>query len=88
VLAKENGVPFYVAAPMSTVDAALEDGTGIPIEERKPEEVREIGGRLITVSDVEVRNPAFDVTPAKYITGIITERGLFRPPFKFGVGPT
>jgi methylthioribose-1-phosphate isomerase len=92
VLAKENGVPFYVAAPMSTVDAALEDGTGIPIEERKPDEVREIGGRLITVPDVEVRNPAFDVTPAKYITGIITELGLFRPPFnlgafKFGVGP-
>jgi methylthioribose-1-phosphate isomerase len=83
VLAKENGVPFYVAASSSTLDAALEDGNGIPIEERNPEEVREIGGRLITVPGVEVRNPAFDVTPAKYITGIITERGLFRPPFKF-----
>ncbi|MGZ4886194.1 MAG: S-methyl-5-thioribose-1-phosphate isomerase [Candidatus Aminicenantales bacterium] len=90
VLAKENGVPFYVAAPTSTIDAAVADGNGIPIEERKPEEVREIGGRCITVADIEVRNPAFDVTPAKYITGIITERGLFRPPYKFarfGVGP-
>ncbi|MGA2361612.1 MAG: S-methyl-5-thioribose-1-phosphate isomerase [Candidatus Aminicenantales bacterium] len=83
VLAKENGVPFYVAAPMSTIDTALEDGSGIPIEERKPEEVREVGGRLITVPGVEVRNPAFDVTPAQYITGIITERGLFRQPYKF-----
>lgn len=87
VLAKENGVPFYVAAPTSTVDATLEDGSRMPIEERKPEEVREAGGRLITVPDVEVRNPAFDVTPARYITGIITERGLFRPPFSFGMGP-
>jgi len=87
VLAKENGVPFYVAAPMSTVDAALADGSAIPIEERKPEEVREAGGRLITLPGVEVRNPAFDVTPARYISGIITERGLFRPPFSFAVGP-
>ncbi|MGA2532471.1 MAG: S-methyl-5-thioribose-1-phosphate isomerase [Candidatus Aminicenantales bacterium] len=87
VLAKENGVPFYVAAPTSTIDAALADGNGIPIEERKPEEVREIGGRCITVAGIEVRNPAFDVTPAKYITGIITERGLFRPPYKFSAGP-
>lgn len=84
VLAKENGVPFYVAAPMSTIDTELEDGSGIPIEERNPEEVREVGGRLITVPGVEVRNPAFDVTPARYITGIITEHGLFRPPYKFG----
>ena len=87
VLAKENGVPFYVAAPTSTIDATLEDGSGIPIEERKADEVREVGGRLITVAQVEVRNPAFDVTPGKYITGIITERGLFRPPYGFGVGP-
>jgi len=86
VLAKENGLPFYVAAPMSTVDASLEDGSGIPIEERKADEVREAGGRIITLPDVEVRNPAFDVTPAKYISGIITERGLFRPPYKLGSG--
>jgi methylthioribose-1-phosphate isomerase len=83
VLARENGVPFYVAAPMSTIDTALEDGQGIPIEERKAEEVREVGGRLITVAGVEVRNPAFDVTPAKFITAIVTERGVFRPPFRF-----
>jgi methylthioribose-1-phosphate isomerase len=87
VLAKENGIPFYVAAPMSTIDATVQDGAAIPIEERKPEEVREAGGRVITVPDVEVRNPAFDVTPARYITGIITERGLLRPPYFFGVGP-
>jgi methylthioribose-1-phosphate isomerase len=83
VLAKENGVPFYVAAPTSTIDAAIEDGSGIPIEERQAEEVREIGGRCVTVPDIEVRNPAFDVTPAKYIAGIITERGIFRPPYRF-----
>ncbi len=83
VLARENGVPFYVAAPMSTVDAALESGAGIPIEERKADEVREVGGRLITLAGVEVRNPAFDVTPAKFITAIVTERGIFRPPFRF-----
>ncbi len=83
VLARENGVPFYVAAPTSTIDASLEDGNGIPIEERKADEVREAGGRLVTLPEVEVRNPAFDVTPARYISGIITEKGLFRPPYRF-----
>jgi len=83
VLAKENGVPFYVAAPMSTVDASLEDGGAVPIEERDPREVRECGGRLVTVEGVDVRNPAFDVTPARYITAIITERGVHRPPYRF-----
>jgi methylthioribose-1-phosphate isomerase len=82
VLAKENGVPFYVAAPVSTIDADIADGGGIPIEERGPEEVREIGGRLITLPFVEVRNPAFDVTPAALITAIITERGVHRPPYE------
>jgi len=82
VLAKENGVPFYVAAPMSTVDLTLPDGGGIPIEERNPDEVREVCGRLITVPYVEIRNPAFDVTPAAYITAIVTERGVHRPPFE------
>jgi methylthioribose-1-phosphate isomerase len=82
VLAKENGVPFYVAAPTSTIDASLADGGGIPIEERNPDEVREIGGRLITVPYVEVRNPAFDVTPAAYITAIVNERGVHRPPYE------
>jgi methylthioribose-1-phosphate isomerase len=82
VLAKENGIPFYVAAPLSTIDLTLPDGGGIPIEERSPDEVREVGGRLVTLPYVEVRNPAFDVTPAKYITAIITERGICRPPFE------
>jgi len=82
VLAKENGVPFYVAAPMSTVDFTLPDGAGIPIEERNPDEVRQVGGRLITVPCVEVRNPAFDVTPAAYITAIVTECGVLRPPYE------
>jgi methylthioribose-1-phosphate isomerase len=81
VLAKENGVPFYVAAPMSTVDPTIADGGGIPIEERSPDEVREVAGRLVTLPYAEVRNPAFDVTPAAYITAIITERGVCRPPF-------
>jgi methylthioribose-1-phosphate isomerase len=82
VLAKENGVPFYVAAPMSTVDPTLADGGGIPIEERSPDEVREVVGHLVTLPYAEVRNPAFDVTPAAYITAIITERGVCRPPFE------
>ena len=86
VLAKENGLPFYVAAPMSTVDATIADGGGIPIEERNPEEVREIGGRLLSIPYAEVRNPAFDVTPAAYITAIITERGVLRPPFEKSLG--
>ncbi|MFO7733413.1 MAG: S-methyl-5-thioribose-1-phosphate isomerase [Candidatus Aminicenantes bacterium] len=87
VLAKENGVPFYVAAPVSTVDPAVPDGGGIPIEERGPEEVREIGGRLVTLPYVEVRNPAFDVTPAALITAIITERGVCRPPYEKSLRP-
>jgi methylthioribose-1-phosphate isomerase len=86
VLAKENNVPFYVAAPLSTVDGTIPDGGGIPIEERKPDEVREVGGRLLTLPYAEVRNPAFDVTPAAYITAIITERGVVRPPFDKGLG--
>jgi len=82
VLAKENGVPFYVAAPVSTIDEDIADGGGIPIEERNPEEVREVGGRLVTLPFVEVRNPAFDVTPAAYITAIVTELGVRRPPYE------
>jgi methylthioribose-1-phosphate isomerase len=82
VLAKENKIPFYVAAPRSTIDKGLRDGNRIPIEERAAREVREVGGHLVTLPYVEVRNPAFDVTPAKYITGIITERGIARPPYE------
>jgi methylthioribose-1-phosphate isomerase len=83
VLAKENGVPFYVAAPMSTFDLSLASGDDIPIEERPAAEVKEINGRLITPPGARVRNPAFDVTPACYITAIITETGVFRPPYGF-----
>lgn len=82
VLAKENGIPFYVASPMSTIDFNLADGSLIPIEERNPDEVRMIGGRCLTLPGVEVRNPAFDVTPAAYVSGIITEKGVARPPYE------
>jgi methylthioribose-1-phosphate isomerase len=82
VLAKENGLPFYVAAPLSTVDFGLQDGSGIPIEERNPQEVRMCAGRMVCPPGVEVRNPAFDITPARYISAIITEAGLARPPYE------
>ena len=81
VLAKEHGLPFYVAAPLSTIDFEICDGSQIPIEERDSQEVREIAGRLITLPQIDVRNPAFDVTPAGYISAIITEAGIARPPF-------
>jgi methylthioribose-1-phosphate isomerase len=82
VLAKENGVPFFVAAPVSTLDLSLPDGSHIPIEERDPDEVRKIMGVSITPSDVKVANPAFDVTPNRYVHAIITDRGIARPPFQ------
>ncbi|GAV23797.1 S-methyl-5-thioribose-1-phosphate isomerase [Carboxydothermus pertinax] len=82
ILAKEHGIPFYVAAPYSTIDLNLTSGHDIPIEERNPDEVRKIGDRLIAPPQVKVFNPAFDVTPAKYITGIITDRGIVRPPYR------
>jgi methylthioribose-1-phosphate isomerase len=82
VLAKENGIPFYVAAPLSTFDFSLEHGGLIPIEERPASEVREINGRLIVPPGAQVRNPAFDVTPHRYITAIITEKGVARPPYE------
>ena len=78
VLAKENNIPFYMAAPLSTFDLKCKSGSGIPIEERSPEEVTNINGKPICASGVKVRNPAFDVTPAKYITGIITEKGILK----------
>jgi methylthioribose-1-phosphate isomerase len=80
VLAREHGVPFYVAAPVSTFDLSLADGSQIPIEERDPEEVTRWGGRVTAPEDVEVYNPAFDVTPAANITAIITEKGVIREP--------
>jgi len=82
VLAREHGLPFYVAAPFSTVDMALEHGGQIPIEERDGGEVRRAGGCLITLPEAPVRNPAFDVTPARYIAAIITEKGIARPPYE------
>jgi methylthioribose-1-phosphate isomerase len=82
VLAKENGIPFYVAAPISTVDLACPDGDRIPIEQRNPMEVTHIAGKQMTPNGVAIENPAFDVTPAKYVAAIITERGLAREPYR------
>jgi methylthioribose-1-phosphate isomerase len=82
VLAKENGIPFYVAAPVSTFDLATASGREIPIEERAGEEVTHHGGRRLTPAGVAVRNPAFDVTPARYVTAIVCERGVARPPYE------
>jgi methylthioribose-1-phosphate isomerase len=76
VLAKENGIPFYVAAPLSTFDFSLETGAEIPIEERHASEITHLAGVQIAPEGVKVRNPAFDVTPARYITAIITEKGV------------
>ena len=81
VLAKENGVPFYVAAPMTTVDLACPDGSAIPIEERASGEAGSIGGVRLAPEGVVYRHPAFDVTPARYITAIITDQGVCRPPY-------
>jgi methylthioribose-1-phosphate isomerase len=81
VLARENGVPFYVAAPLSTLDLATPSGEAIPIEERPPDEVTHHGGRRLAPEGVGVRNPAFDVTPHRYVTAIVCERGVARPPF-------
>ena len=82
VLAKEHGIPFYVAAPISTVDLRTADGSGIPIEERPIREVTHVGTSQLTPAAASIRNPAFDVTPAKYITAIVTERGIARAPFQ------
>jgi methylthioribose-1-phosphate isomerase len=81
VLAKENGVPFYVAAPISTLDLTLASGTEIPIEERAAAEVTHVQGVSIAPDGIKVANPAFDVTPHRYISAIITERGVARAPF-------
>lgn len=81
ILAKEHGIPFYVAAPLSTVDFSIENGTQIPIEERKEEEIRHFNGRQTVPNEANVFNPAFDVTPERYITAIITEKGVAYPPF-------
>jgi methylthioribose-1-phosphate isomerase len=81
VLAKEHNIPFYVAAPISTIDLSTPDGTKIPIEERNAKEVTHLGPTRLTPEAAHVRNPAFDVTPYKYLTAIITEKGIARPPY-------
>ncbi len=78
VLAHENGIPFYVAAPYSTFDLSMKDGAGIPVEERGAEEVRSIGSRRIAPERSPVRNPAFDVTPSRYVSGYVTPSGVLR----------
>ncbi len=81
VLAAENGIPFYVAAPTSTIDPSLNSGAEIPIEERNPEEVTSIGGVILAPQGIKAANPAFDVTPHRYITAIITEKGIVKEPY-------
>ena len=81
VLAKENGVPFYVAAPISTLDLTLTSGDQIPIEERAAKEVTHVQGVHMAPDGIKVANPAFDVTPNRYVTAIITEKGVARAPF-------
>jgi methylthioribose-1-phosphate isomerase len=82
VLAHEHGIAFYVAAPFSTIDLATSDGGKIPIEQRSAREVTHIAGQQMVPEGVQVENPAFDVTPAKYVTAIITERGIARAPYE------
>jgi methylthioribose-1-phosphate isomerase len=82
VLAKEHGIPFYVAAPISTVDLGTPDGSRIPIEERNDREVTHVGTSRLTPEGARIRNPAFDVTPWRYVTAIITERGIARAPYE------
>ena len=81
VLAKEHGIPFYVAAPFSTVDLDTPDGSRIPIEQRNPREVTHIAGKQMVPDGTEVENPAFDVTPAKYVSAIVTEKGIAHEPY-------
>ena len=82
VLAKHHGIPFYTVLPSSTIDLSIEDGSGIPVEERKAEEVRTMYGVRTAPENVDVWNPAFDVTPHELLTGIITEKGVVYPPFR------
>jgi methylthioribose-1-phosphate isomerase len=83
VLADAHRIPFYVAAPFSTIDPSIAEGSAIPIEERDPREVQELAGRRLVPVASPARNPAFDVTPARLITAIVTDRGIFRPPYAF-----
>ena len=85
VLAKEHGIPFYIAAPISTIDLNCPDGSAIPIEERNHQEVTHIRGIQIAPHGIEIRNPSFDVTPARYITAIITEKGIVQGDLSAGI---
>jgi len=85
VLAARHGVPFYVVSPISSIDLSTADGAAIPIEERPGSEVVAFRGVRIAPPDTEVRNPAFDVTPAELITAIVTEEGVVRPPYREGL---
>lgn len=82
VVANENNVPFYVAVPLSTIDMELENGDGIPIEEREGDEIANFNGSQVAPKKVETYNPAFDITPHRYITAFITEKGIIKPPFE------
>lgn len=84
ILAKEHSIPFYVVAPTSTIDLSLKSGDNIPIEQRKPEEITHIKGVQIAPDGIDVANPAFDITPVKYITAIVTEKGIIKKAFKKG----
>ncbi len=86
VLAKEHGIPFYVAAPLSTLDPETKSGNDIIIEERSVDEVAYIMNVQIAPEGISIRNPAFDVTPAKYVTAIITEKGVIENPASVGIG--
>jgi methylthioribose-1-phosphate isomerase len=88
VLAHAHGVPFYIAAPWSTIDAACPTGASIPIEERSATEVTDINGSRMAPEGIHVRHPAFDVTPARLITAIITDRGVLRPPYEDSIRAT
>jgi methylthioribose-1-phosphate isomerase len=85
VLARENHFPFYIAAPTSSIDISIKSGASIPIEQRSPQEVLKLQGIAIAPAGANAANPAFDVTPAKYIAAIVTEKGILRPPFKTSI---
>lgn len=85
VLARENGIPFYVAAPLSTIDLSIMSGEMIPVEERPGKEIFAFGGRLMGPKGVKAFNPAFDITPSKYVSAIITEKGVVKAPYRSGI---
>jgi methylthioribose-1-phosphate isomerase len=85
ILAHAHNIPFYVAAPVSTIDPATATGDQIPIEERHEREVTHVGSNRLTPDGARIRNPAFDVTPHRYVTAIVTERGVIRPPYDQGI---